>query len=111
MPYPGDANHDFQFDQLDLVQVLHAGKYLTDIPVDWSEGDWNGDLVFDELDLVAALQADRYAQRPYATLVERTRPRSLASCVIGNRQSEIEAVDQLLEDDSVVADLSRVRWP
>ena len=39
---PGDANRDFSFDQLDIVQVLQAGKYLTGQPATWGEGDWNG---------------------------------------------------------------------
>ena len=39
---PGDANHDFSFDQLDIVQVQQADKYLTGQPATWGEGDWNG---------------------------------------------------------------------
>ena len=38
----GDANQDLSFDQLDLVQVLQAGKYLTRESATWGEGDWNG---------------------------------------------------------------------
>jgi hypothetical protein len=38
----GDANGDLQFDQLDVVQVLQAGKYLTGQPAGWSDGNWNG---------------------------------------------------------------------
>ena len=48
----GDANLDCQFDQLDLVQVLQAGKYLTGETATSEEGDWNGDRVFDQLDIV-----------------------------------------------------------
>lgn len=53
---PGDANHDRVFDELDINQVLQAGKYLTGDSADWSEGDWNGDGLFNQKDLVAALQ-------------------------------------------------------
>ena len=59
---PGDANADGLFNQLDIVQVLQAGKYLTGQPAAWSEGDWNGDGRFDTLDLVAALQSGGYGQ-------------------------------------------------
>ena len=55
---PGDANADGLFNQLDIVQVLQAAKYLTGQPATWSEGDWNGDDLFDTLDLVAALQGN-----------------------------------------------------
>lgn len=61
-----DANGDFRFDQLDLVQVLISAKYLTGQPATWSEGDWNGDGVFDQMDAVAALQTGNYLQGPYA---------------------------------------------
>ena len=57
LPVPvaaGDANRDFQFDQLDIVQVLQGAKYLTGGPATFEEGDWNGDGVFDQLDIVEA---------------------------------------------------------
>ena len=62
----GDANRDLQFDQLDIVQVLQAGKYLTGQPTDWSEGDWNGDGVFDQIDIVDALRTDNFLNGLYA---------------------------------------------
>lgn len=55
------------FDQLDLVRVLQAGKYLTGEPATWGEGDWNGapggrpgdpplgDGRFNQLDIIAVL--------------------------------------------------------
>ncbi len=58
---PGDSNLDGQFNQLDLVLVLQAGKYLTGQPAGFSDGDWNLDGVFDPQDIVAALQADNYS--------------------------------------------------
>ena len=63
---PGDADGDFDFDQLDLVQVLQSAKYLTGEPATWSDGDWNADGVFDPQDIVAALQTGNYLQGPYA---------------------------------------------
>ena len=56
----GDANQDGQFDQLDLVQILQANKYLTGEPASWQEGDWNGDDVFDQLDIAFALATSQY---------------------------------------------------
>lgn len=73
----GDADQDYDFDQLDLVKVLAAGKYLTGEPVTWGEGDWDGapalfsakppegNGVFDQLDIVAAQQAALYLKGPY----------------------------------------------
>ena len=76
----GDADQDFDFDQLDLVQVQVAGKYLTGEPATCGEGDWNGapvvfttkppegDGLFNQLDIVAAQQAGLYLTGSYAGL-------------------------------------------
>ena len=76
----GDADRDWDFDQLDLVQVQIAGKYLSRQPATWGEGDWNGapggtqqqpppgDGVFDQLDIIAALNAGTYLAGPYAAI-------------------------------------------
>jgi hypothetical protein len=76
----GDANMDLQFDQLDLVQVQIAAKYLSAQNATWGEGDWNGapggapgdppagDGKFDQLDIIAALNADVYLTGPYAAI-------------------------------------------
>ena len=76
----GDANKDLQFDQLDLVQVQVAAKYLTGQSATWGEGDWNGapggsqrhpppgDGRFDQLDIIAALNANVYLKGPYAAI-------------------------------------------
>ena len=58
----GDANRDGRFDQLDIIQVLEAGKYNTGEPADFSQGDFNRDGVFDQLDIIAALQTGAYLQ-------------------------------------------------
>jgi hypothetical protein len=77
---PGDADRDLDFDQLDLVKVQQAAKYLTGRDATWGEGDWNGapggsqgrppegDGVFDQADIVAALQGNTYLTGPYAAL-------------------------------------------
>jgi len=51
----GDAEADGDFDRLDIVQVLSAGKYLTGQRAAWSQGDWTADGLFDQQDIVAAL--------------------------------------------------------
>jgi hypothetical protein len=73
----GDANQDFQFDQLDLVQVQVAARYLTGQAATWGEGDWDGapggapgnpptgNGLFDQLDIIAALDAGTYLTGPY----------------------------------------------
>jgi len=73
----GDANMDFEFNQLDLVQVQIAAKYLTGQAATWGEGDWDGapggqpgsppqgNGLFDQLDIIAALNAGVYLAGPY----------------------------------------------
>ena len=76
----GDADQDSDFDQLDLVGVQRAAKYLTGQPATWGEGDWNGapggqpgnppagDGLFDQVDIVAALRPGHYLTGPYAAV-------------------------------------------
>ena len=76
----GDADQDLDFDQLDLVRVSVAGKYLTGQAATWGEGDWNtapggeqgnpptGDGQFNQLDIIAALNANIYLSGPYAAI-------------------------------------------
>jgi hypothetical protein len=76
----GDANQDYSFEQLDLVKVQVAAKYLTGAPASWGEGDWNGapggspgyppfgDGVFDQRDIIAALQSNTYRKGWYAAI-------------------------------------------
>jgi hypothetical protein len=78
----GDADMDFDFDTLDLVQVQIANKYLTGAAATWGEGDWNGapggepgnppagDGVFDPLDIITALTAGKYLTGPYAAVAD-----------------------------------------
>ena len=76
----GDADQDLDFDQLDLVKVQIAAKYLTGQAATWGDGDWNGapggkqgeppvgDGLFDQLDIIASLNAGKYLTGPYAAL-------------------------------------------
>jgi hypothetical protein len=77
----GDADQDLDFDQLDLVQVQIAAKYLTAQSATWGEGDWNGapggsqgsppvgDGLFNQRDIVAAQQAGIYLTGAYAAIL------------------------------------------
>lgn len=83
---PGDANQDFAFDQLDIVQVLQAGKYLSGDAATWGEGDWDGgpggypgepppgNGLFDQKDILAALQAGAYVTGPYTVVGRKSAP-------------------------------------
>ncbi len=74
---PGDADQDFDFDQLDLVKVQIAAKYLTGQAATWGEGDWDGapggtagnppqgDGQFNQLDIIGALSVGVYLTGPY----------------------------------------------
>jgi hypothetical protein len=74
---PGDADMDLDFDQLDLVKVQIAAKYLSGQTATWGEGDWDGapggepgnppqgNGFFDQIDIVAALGAGKYLTGPY----------------------------------------------
>ncbi len=76
----GDADQDLDFDQLDLVRVSVAGKYLSGQAATWGDGDWDGapggspgsppagDRVFNQVDIIAALNAGKYLTGPYAAL-------------------------------------------
>ena len=76
----GDADQDLDFDQLDLVQVQIAGKYLTGAAATWGDGDWDGapggapgsppagNGQFDQLDIIAALNGGVYLTGPYAAV-------------------------------------------
>ena len=76
----GDADMDLDFDQLDLVQVQIAAKYLTGQSATWGEGDWDaapggepgnppiGNGLFDQLDIISALASGTYLTGPYAAI-------------------------------------------
>ena len=76
----GDSDEDFDFDQLDVVKVLVAAKYLSDEPATWGDGDWNGapggapgnpprgDGLFNQRDIIAALAGGLYLMGPYSAV-------------------------------------------
>lgn len=76
----GDSDQDLDFDQLDLVLVQIAAKYLTGQAATWGEGDWDGapggsqgspppgNGQFDQLDIIAALGNGFYLTGPYAAI-------------------------------------------
>jgi hypothetical protein len=100
---PGDANDDGVFDQMDLQQVLVAGKYLTGAAATFEQGDFNGDGVFDQRDIVAVLQRGQFQQLA-APAIRARRPATMALADNGfgeQRKTKIEddrataAVDEL----------------
>jgi hypothetical protein len=76
----GDANMDYEFNQMDLVQVQIAAKYLSGTVATWGEGDWDGapggapgsppagDGEFNQLDIISALAAGTYLTGPYVAV-------------------------------------------
>ena len=78
----GDSDQDLDFDQLDLVQVQIAAKYLTGQPATWGEGDWDGapggepgnppagNGSFDQLDIIRALAGGLYLTGPYGAIAQ-----------------------------------------
>ena len=76
----GDADQDLDFDQLDIVKVSVAAKYLTGQAATWGDGDWDGapggspgsppvgNGFFDQGDIVASLQHGLYLAGPYGAL-------------------------------------------
>ena len=77
----GDADMDLDFDQLDLVKVQVAAKYLSGQPATWGDGDWDGapggqpgsppagNGRFDQLDIIAALANGLYLTGPYGSII------------------------------------------
>ena len=101
----GDADQDLDFDQLDLVRVQVAGKYLTGQSATWGEGDWDGapggsqgnppqgDGFFNQLDIVAALMTDTYLTACYAALTPNgTRQDDQTSLIYDAKTGEV-AID------------------
>jgi hypothetical protein len=102
----GDADQDLDFDQLDLVKVSIAAKYLTGNPATWGEGDWNGapggspgnppagDSRFNQADIIAALNSNNYLMGPYAALANANGARGDAqTSIIYNAGTGEVAVD------------------
>jgi hypothetical protein len=101
----GDADQDLDFDQLDLVKVQIASKYLTGRAATWGDGDWNaapggtqgspppGDGFFNQRDIIAAQLANIYLTGPYGALAGKgTRADAQTSIVYDSQSGEL-AVD------------------
>ncbi len=101
----GDADQDLDFDQIDLVQVQVAAKYLTGQAATWGEGDWNGapggeqgnppagDALFDQLDIIAALGPGQYLTGPYAAIAPGGQPNDAQTSIVYNVQTGELGVD------------------
>lgn len=102
---PGDSDQDLDFDQLDLVQVQIAAKYLTGQTATWGEGDWNGapggepgnpppgNGFFDQLDIVSALGAGKYLTGPYGAIQPEGRTGDGQTSVVYNADTGELSVD------------------
>ena len=115
----GDADQDLDFDQLDLVQVQIAAKYLTGQAATWGEGDWDGapgacpvdppagDGLFDQRDVITALGAGAYLTGPYAAVQSNGQVSDGQTSVIYNARTGEVAVDPPAGDR---ADLDQHRF-
>jgi hypothetical protein len=107
VPLAGDADLDRDFDQVDLVKVQIAAKYLSGQTATWGDGDWNGapdpastfqnppagDRLFNQLDIIAALGAGTYLRGPYAAIGRGGRPGDAQTSIIYNVNTGELAVD------------------
>ena len=101
----GDADQDFDFDQLDLVKVQIAAKYLSGQAATWGEGDWNaapggqqgspppGNGLFDQLDIIAALANGLYLTGPYAAVAAGGQPGDTQTSIVYDPRTGEVAVD------------------
>jgi hypothetical protein len=101
----GDSNQDLKFDQVDLVQVQIAAKYLTGQAATWGEGDWNGapggspgspptgDGLFNQVDIVASQVAGKYLTGPYAAVAPGGTPNDGQTSIIYNPATGEVGVD------------------
>lgn len=100
----GDADQDLDFDQLDLVKVQIAAKYLTGQAATWGEGDWNGapggsagnppqgDGLFDQIDIIAALGTNLYMTGPQAALQPEGQRSDAQSSIVYNGLGDVDLV-------------------
>jgi hypothetical protein len=68
--YFGDSNLDGTFDSQDLVDVLAAGQYEDQVPLNsgWASGDWDGDGEFKTQDFLLAMAEGGYETGPRPAL-------------------------------------------
>ncbi len=81
--WSGDANLDKEFNSGDLVAVLGAGLYETDVDAVWSSGDFNGDGRANSGDLVTALAGGGYELGPRASVAAVPEPSGLLLMLCG----------------------------
>ena len=79
----GDADLNDEFNSGDLVTVLSAGTYESDVDSVWSSGDFSGDGRTDSSDLVAALSDGGYELGPRAAVAAVPEPTSVLLTVLG----------------------------
>ena len=103
----GDSDMNGSFDQLDLVKVQIAAKYLTGQAATWGEGDWNGapggsvsqkqppagDGQFNQLDIIAALNNGLYLQGPYLAIAKGGTQNDGQTSIVYNANTGEVAVD------------------
>ena len=101
----GDADQDLDFDQLDLVTVSIAAKYLSGTAASWGEGDWNGapggsqgnppvgDGQFNQIDIIAALGPGHYLTGPYAAIGRGGQPGDGQTSLVYDVSSGVLSVD------------------
>ena len=103
----GDSDMNGSFDQLDLVKVQIAAKYLTGQAATWGDGDWNGapggsvsqkqppagDGQFNQLDIIAALNNGLYLQGPYLAIHKGGTPNDAQTSIVYNALTGEVAVD------------------
>ena len=79
----GDANLDGEFNSGDLITVLAAGTYETNIVAGWASGDFDGSGRFDSADLIVALADGGYEAGPRAAVIAVPEPSTLTSVLVG----------------------------
>ena len=129
--FAGDADQDQDFDQLDILRVLQAGKYLTGLPATWGEGDWDGaptpdgipgnpppgNGLFDQQDIVASLLAARYlvaveAARAASQDDDRAVPPTAETAQdVAKATDSLEATSNIQAADHVTPILQRISVP
>jgi hypothetical protein len=79
----GDANLDGEFNSTDLVEILAAGTYESDVDAGWASGDFNASERFDSGDLIDALADGGYEQGPRPAVAAVPEPASWVMLMLG----------------------------
>ena len=120
---PGDADQDLDFDQLDLVQVQVAAKYLTGQAATWGDGDWNGapggsvgnppagDGKFDQLDIISALSAGKYLTGPYAAIATGGTASDAQTSILSNAKLVVVSMDPPAGEELTLRNVDLIHIP